>query len=471
MILGMVWKSLWETFNTILGPASGLARSATLAAFAAPAVKADPATAQKLAIENFNQLFKQLSDPDNDPVTAIALRFIMLLGTVPFTLGSAASIVAQKNLLIPLTEAMRPALLDAPENIEALFRKILDDKSVKAGLAKLGYEDSDIKVLLELAQFVPGAQDIIHFAVREVYNPKTVAAFGQLEGFDDIWKLAEKDATAAKLPKETLSKYWAAHWELPGINQAYEMLHRGFITEDDLSKLFVAADVMPFWRDKLKSISYSTLTRVDVRRMHKLGVLDLAGVKKSYRDIGYDETNAQLLTDFTVAYNADPENAEETDGDRKRKAQKDLTKAEILNAYADRLLSQQDTATELYYLGYSEEETAQLLAMQDYKLAVADVKKSLGYYRDGFLTGAYTEAQVQAQLGKLGLPATYTSNALDQWKLEKSARVETPTKAEYLSFWKAGTIAAAECAAGLAALGYSQKHITWYMTPVKKAGG
>ena len=470
MILGMVWKSLWETFNSVLGPASGIARSVTMAAFVSPVVKVDPATAQKQAIENFNQLFKQLSDPDNDPVTAIALRLVMLLGTVPFTLGSAASIVAQKNLLIPLTEAMRPTLLDAGENIEALFRKLLDDKTVKAGLAKLGYEDTDIALLLKLAVFIPGAQDIIHFAVREVYNPATVAAFGQLEGFEDIWKLAENDATAAKLPKDVLAKYWAAHWELPSINQAYEMLHRGFIKTEDLDRLLVAADVMPFWRDKLKAISFSTFTRVDIRRMHKLGVLDLAGVLKAHKDIGYNAVDAQRLTDFVVKQNENPESAEETDADRTRKAAKDLTKGELLNAYADRLLSQADTATELYYLGYSPEESSQLIGLQDYKTAVSDVKTSLKYYRDGFLSGAYSESQVYGLLGKLGLPASYTENAFAQWKLEKSAKVETPTKAEYLAFWRAGTIAESECSAGLAALGYSAKHIGWYMRPVKKAG-
>jgi hypothetical protein len=42
-----------------------------------------------------------------------------------------------------------------------------------------------------------------------------------------------------------------------------------------------------------------------------------------------------------------------------------------------------------------------------------------------------------------------------------------PSKAEYLTFLKAGTITEAECRAGLSAIGYSKKHIDWYLSPGK----
>ena len=450
--------------NEYIGPLTAEGRERIRKTYEAVHTKPDPKGIEALLGDTLSDIFTQLSDPKTSAITAYTMRTALLLSVLPFSLGSAAGILAEKKVLIPMRKAVRPNVLDKEENIEALFRQLKDGKVTRDGLQALGYEDADIETLLKLAEFVPSAQDVIRFAVREVYNPATVARFGQLEGFEDIWKLAEKDVTAARMTKDAYSKYWAAHWELPSINQAYEMLHRGYIKPDDLDKLLVAADVMPFWRDKIKAVSYNTFTRVDIRRMHKLGVLDEAGVLKAHKDIGYNEEDAKRLTQFTLLTNADPEAGEESASDRQRKANKDLTKGEILNAYADKLLSQVDTATELFYLGYSEQEAAQLIAMADYKSAVSDLKNSLKYYKDGYMSGAYSEPEVYGMLGKLGLPAAYTENAFSQWKLEKSAKVETPTKAEFLTWWKAYTITAGDCKEGLANLGYKPKHIAWYMT-------
>jgi len=469
-ILYEVWSSLWRTFTGIFAPAHDIAQMAAFGRFTKPTEKITPEDAQKLAVENFNQLFKLISDPKTDPVQALVLRLMMIGGTLPFTLGSAASIMAQKNLLTPLTKAFRPLLLDRGDAVDAFYRKVLDNKAAREILQNLGFEDSDIETMLKLALYVPSAQDIITFAVREVYNPAVVERFGQLEGFDEMWKTAEEDATAARLPKETLAKFWAAHWVLPSVNQAYEMLHRGFITPEDLDKLLVAADVMPFWRQKLKDISYATLTRVDIRRMHKLGVLNEKEVLKAYQDIGYNAENAKLLTDYTIKYNGDPETAEETQTDRTRNQFKDLTKAEIVTAYSDRLITALEANQQLYELGYSEAETSYIIGIADYKNAVADVKDALKNLKDGFLSGVYTEGDITAMLGKLALPAAYTDMTLSKWILEKAVKVQTPTKAEILAWFKDGTLTQDETAAELSNLGYPPKYIELYLKPKKKAG-
>ena len=57
------------------------------------------------------------------------------------------------------------------------------------------------------------------------------------------------------------------------------MLHRGVIDTAELDMLLRAQDVMPFWRDRLTAIAYRPLTRVDVRRMYKQGVLNVIKTK------------------------------------------------------------------------------------------------------------------------------------------------------------------------------------------------
>ena len=89
------------------------------------------------------------------------------------------------------------------------------------------------------------------------------------------------------MDKEVLQWYWRAHWELPSPTTGFEMLHRlhpdvlevigekykemGLNPDDlktdldTLKELLKISDYPKYWRDRLAAISYSPLTRVDLR--------------------------------------------------------------------------------------------------------------------------------------------------------------------------------------------------------------
>ncbi|GAJ02030.1 unnamed protein product, partial [marine sediment metagenome] len=146
-------------------------------------------------------------------------------------------------------------------------------------LLRIGIHDNYHDLYKELAYQIPPVADIITMAVREAFTPSIAARFGQYQDLPpDFVEWAGKKG----LSKEWAERYWAAHWSLPSPQQGFEMLHRGVIGMDDLNMLMRALDIMPFWRDKLVEIAYRPLSRVDVRRMFKLGVLDVSGVRKAY---------------------------------------------------------------------------------------------------------------------------------------------------------------------------------------------
>ncbi|GAH24689.1 unnamed protein product, partial [marine sediment metagenome] len=78
-------------------------------------------------------------------------------------------------------------------------------------------------------------------------------------------------------------------------------------------------------------------TRVDVRRMYKTGTLDRAAVKTSYLDLGYDEEKAENMTKFAIAEGVS--------------AEKELTKADILDGYKRTLFNEAEAFTMLLDLG------------------------------------------------------------------------------------------------------------------------
>jgi len=180
-------------------------------------------------------------------------------------------------------------LLTAGDYIHSWRRGIIDENTLDLKLQNLKIYEHDREILKKVSLFFPTPSDLVQFAVREVYTPDIVEKFGQKEDLPD--KFLE-EAEKAGMSKEQATNYWAAHWELPSVLQGFEMLHRRVIDRQELSQLLRAKDVMPFWRDKLTAISYNPLTRVDVRRMYSVGVLDRKEVYNSYLDIGYNEKNA-----------------------------------------------------------------------------------------------------------------------------------------------------------------------------------
>ncbi len=270
-----------------------------------------------------------------------------------------------------------------------------DDVYKVMGLDKgLRQDQMRIELLQELAYKIPGVQDIIRYVVKEAYSPEIYKAFGQDQEYPSI---AEADAEKAGIRPDQLKKEWIAHWDLPSVGQGFEMLHRFENFDEMLDKLLKAKDIMPFWRDKLKEISWSLPGRIEVRMMALYGLVDKAkimellkkdGLAEEYREVVADMNivrgiRSDIQTRYTKKWiNKDEVKAEidshgltpaiadrlykwivtNTSGDRTA-PEKDLTAAEIIKGVKKQFLSWEEGKQQLMELGYDEVEA-------DYKLAI-----------------------------------------------------------------------------------------------------
>ena len=346
----------------------------------------------------------------------------------------------------------------------ALARRDPDQwDTIKEELHFQGWTDQRIEQLQKVTEAIPSVRDVIEFAVREVYTPEIAERFGQYEKADEVYSQAEADLKANGISQENFRKYWAAHWTLPSLTQGYEMLHRGVITGDDLELLMEAADVMPFWRDKLKAISYEPYTRVDVRRMHKLGILTDDDLVRSYMDLGYDEEHANAMAEFTIRYNAEPEEMEMTAADRTRAQLQEGTRSAILKAYHDQILTRSEAATALEAIGIGPDAIELYLTMEDYKKEDEIISERIQTAHLAYTRSIWDSTKTIASLGELNLPGKQIDALMEKWDLEKRARPTKPTKAELFNFWKAGIISKTELINELRTMGYSDQYINWYI--------
>lgn len=244
----------------------------------------------------------------------------------------------------------------SPGDIQLAFlRGEISEKDHDILLRRLQYSDASIALFKQLYVIIPPISDLITMSVREVFSPETTEKFGQFEDFPTEFAGFAK---LQGLSEDWAKRYWAAHWSLPSATQGFEMLHRREIDEKELMMLLKALDVMPFWREKLMAISYNPLTRVDVRRMHKVGVLTEQQVYWSYRDIGYNDENAKRLTEFTVKLNS-AENAPQSQQVR------ELTRSIIEQAYTRGIISKDEAINRLVGIKYTLSDAEFLIRIQD----------------------------------------------------------------------------------------------------------
>lgn len=344
-------------------------------------------------------------------------------------------------------------LLEIMDIRAVYYRAGKGDDWLDKALSMQGYSPETISEIKEILPYFPAVPDLIRFAVREVYTPDIVSKYGQLE---DLPPKFLEEAKKAGLPAEQAKNFWAAHWELPSVLMGYEMFHRDVISEDDLKTLMRTLDIMPYWRDKLIQISYNPLTRVDVRRMYGLGVLNEEEVFKSYKAIGYNDDNARKMTEFTKLYG--------------QAAEKNLTKTDVLEGYQRKYFSYQETLDFIMSLGYDQVEAEYYISKIDYKEEKERKTDTIDLFKDMYTKGIVDDNIVIQELAKYGVTTPEINYYLSKWSLSKIGKVTLPSVTD-LKNWLKGKIVSRETfIQEMANLGYPDKYIDYYLMEITKKG-
>lgn len=341
-------------------------------------------------------------------------------------------------------------ILTKPPTTDIIAYQLRKDPTLSnldSELRKIGIHPFYNTLYKELAYQIPPVADIITMAVREAFTPSIAARFGQYEGLpSEFVEWVGKKG----LSKEWAERYWAAHWSLPSPQQGFEMLHRNIIDKDTLMLLLRALDIMPFWRDKLIEMAFRPLSRVDVRRMFRVGVLDEDGVLLAYRNLGYSDTNAKLMTEFTIKST--------------RESLAKFTPANVITAYAKFYISEGEARSLLRDIGIKETEINHIIATANYKREWSYKEDRIGAISNLYKKEQIAESEARSQLSALALPSNQIDTLLQQWQLKVSEEeAATWTTAQTLSFLKKGLITTDRAIKEFIALGYDTEHIDIYI--------
>ena len=350
------------------------------------------------------------------------------------------------------TAVLAPAVNEG-DLIRLWRRALLAEPDLDAELHARGWPDDRIAQIKDASEILPGVQDLILMAVREVFAPAEREALNLDAEFPPAFS---ELAAVIGLPEEWARNYWAAHWQLPSLGQGFEMFHRlrgqdGGLLFDraQLEGLIKAQDFAPVWRDRLVEIAFRPYTRVDVRRMFKDGILNEAQVFDSYKDIGYDDEKATNLTAWTIRQSGSEE--------------KDLTRGAIVKGYKKRLFTTAEALETLQNIGFSLEQSEFWLSLADLEIADSQASEIISGVQFLFVSGAISTSDVYSKLGPLNMPATQVEELLTVWTLKREAKTTLPGRGELEEFYERGIISEGDFRAGLIERRYRPAEVQWYI--------
>lgn len=307
-------------------------------------------------------------------------------------------------------------------------------------LSELGYNETHEEILNDLYKYYPNAPEFVRFGVREVFKPDIVSKYGYDEGFPEEIK---PHMAKAGLTEDVMNWFWRAHWELPSFYNIKDARHRDLIGDAEVDEWLMVNDYAPYWRDILKGIIFNPYTRVDIRRMYNTGVVDRDEVKRTYKDLGYDDTHAENLTKFTII-----------DSDKS----KDVLSTYI-NAFKKGIITEAELTDQMQEMEYSDKEielrisvlgSAKVAERPKRQLTLTNVKKL-------FTKGLIDSRTLEDMLIELN----YSDDAVMYMKvliISDSIPHKTWT-AEIKKGFATGLLTRDETVARLTAIGYSMESI------------
>ena len=145
-------------------------------------------------------------------------------------------------------------------------------------------------------------------------------------------------------------------------------------------------------------------------------------------------------------------------------ATRDLTKAEIVTAYAERVISPETASTQLVALGYDQNETDILLTTADLKARKAELDQSIENIHLNYLRGAIDPGTASVQLDNLGVNVTRKTNLLLKWERERAKVVPDFTVAQLEGMVKTKTMPEDVAQGYLADQGYTSEQQTYLLS-------
>lgn len=344
------------------------------------------------------------------------------------------------------------------------------------------------KDIIQSSQFIPPPQDLLRFAVRDVYDEQAAADLGLDDEFDLIkdiipWAKAIgigdatiKDAQGNEVTANILKQYWRAHWQLMSPQQGYQALHKlrpnrmqryqGIIPNitpfdfNQLNRLLKSDDYVPKQRNWLAAISYNTIQKRDIKNLYNDGFIDQNELLEQLQDSGLLLDDATKLQQWYKKQKDDKDKK-----DKEQKEHKDYGKklAAVYDAYKTGSISRDTALTAAFTLDSDSERVVANLDAIDIQLNNLTVKYLVDMIKKEFFLGLYDGLQAYTNLVQGGLSDPRARQYVIVWQRQLSRPRRIASINTVLDWYKRLLINFDDASARLANLGVSNNETLLYL--------
>jgi len=336
-------------------------------------------------------------------------------------------------------------------------------------------EEDDLKLLLKSLDVMPFWRDkLIKIAytpftrvdIRRMYDENVITDEEVYRTYRDI---GYDDWHAQKLTEWTVTQTRSANKELTK-QELLTGYRRGLLTEGEarsrLQELgYKQEDIDYFirytdWqRTNDRTAPDKALAKGDLVTSYKQGVMSRQELLDALSNLGYDDTERAMIANLADAQM----------NSTKHEANKSLAKSEVINAYVDKIISRQECSTMLAQLGYDDDETEFIVALADFKITQNYRKDAVDLLHVQYVNGTLDDTQLVTQLNSLNLPDLSSQYYLYKWRLEREAKVVTPTFSQFAQMYKKNIVNEDEFRQALNILGYKEPYLSWMYELVTKS--
>lgn len=381
-----------------------------------------------------------------------------MLGVI---MGVVGGLTGFTYMVPPLQNAIQKQLNSIFPNAPLPVRQLLtlrltwdySDEWFKERMAEIGYSSETADQYLQAYRFYPTATDIISLTTRGALWESSQRDWPNMFEPPDV---AVEWAERAGLSRDILSKYWFAHFTQPSWFRLRDMYFRGLIPDDVMDGALEYQGYSEYWRPYMKQVMEATPTRVDVRRMHKMGVISDDEVYKYFRWRYYGDYEARSLQQWVIEYNRQ---SKETETDEFRT----LTRSLIEKAYEDKLVNRDTASQMLQNIDYRPQDANLILQMVDYDLEKDRTDTQIDYLEQAVKGGKITLDEAIVKLNEMNLPSERITYLNQRWQDELEQKVEIPSKSDLGDMLANGIIGKDDYRDLMRKHGYSDKHINWYL--------
>lgn len=357
---------------------------------------------------------------------------------------------------------------------------------------------------------VPTPAEIIHYAVKDVWDENVVRDFHYDDEFPatfGYWMKVlgasgdsrQKDANGNPVgnPIGWDRIAWRAHWENLSPSQAYEMYQRlrpsrianyqqvvpGIrpFESAQLNRALLIADYPRTEREWLTAIAYNKPRLVDIRRLFLDGTIDRAECYELHLDYGYAPHDADLLTNWLVGQRTRANSTKSRVNPSAAALQlyqigiasRDVTGNRIRN-FLGGISADPDLPADLSSLPDQVQRqintTAdRLLAQTDYRRSAKRATQILSTVRRRFLKGYLSESEARNDLLISGWVQSRIDEYIQQWELELQGGRLLSSTAAIKRYVVEGIITTETARTYYSNLGWKDPELSWLVADSRHA--